>query len=274
MARVNVEETVYALIPIVQDGTGLKYTEVLGHLVLLWHFSQEKLLVTGTGDQICKWARITKDRETFIAALLDAEFLRHADGMPNGIPNGIRGALDGMYFICGNEKHVKKLSHLRKMASVAAEKRWEKQKRDAISMPNGMQHDADGMPNHAEGMPNTIQYNTIHNINTRRKSRKKTFAYTTEFEELWAAYGKEGSKSDAFHAFEANELNEEGRAELKTAIENYLDECKRKDRTIRHFSTFLNGDWRQHLESTNPFKTLSRQELIDRGFILEEGSLA
>src|SRR5580698_11132506 len=110
MARVNVEETTYEAALFLAEVLSIPYPQAIGHLVLLWHKSQDKLRIAATGEEICRWARVRDQKEQFIEALLQEEFLKMDDGKPSGIPDGLPGGIpDGLlkveFIIAGNQKH-------------------------------------------------------------------------------------------------------------------------------------------------------------------------
>src|SRR3990167_5685635 len=129
MARVNVDETVYASIPIIQSYTGWSYASIIGHLVLLWRFSQDALRISGTAEEICDWAWVTKDENIFIKGLLKGKFIRElpcpCETDDSSMLVASASIQSPSYLICGNEKHVAAHRVFKKRAKKAAAARWE-----------------------------------------------------------------------------------------------------------------------------------------------------
>ncbi len=128
---------------------------------------------------------------------------------------------------------------------------WERYQPDALTSATPMRHEL------RQG-PDTIRTPSGHhptlneqgNKETKKQKNKKVGIltnYPPAFVGLWESYGKIGDKKRALDAFEKLALPNEQVETLKTAVKNYYDR-KPEWQNAMHFSSFLNGDWRQYLE--------------------------
>lgn len=90
----------------------------------------------------------------------------------------------------------------------------------------------------------------------RRKKAGIRLAYSPEFETLWAQYGREGDKADAFEALKSLTLSPAEHQDLARAISAYLADCRKRERHVKHFSTFLRSDWREWVNKGDVIKPL------------------
>lgn len=103
------------------------------------------------------------------------------------------------------------------------------------------------------GTISTQQDKTGHNKTVRTRAIARVTdtlrpIYSTDFEALWEAYGRVGKKADALRAFEEWGLNKEEVDQLRMAIQNYLADTQKNERTQMYFGTFLRDDWREWIQ--------------------------
>lgn len=85
---------------------------------------------------------------------------------------------------------------------------------------------------------------------SKRSGKTPSFrqAYPDWFESLWEAYGKIGNKAKAYSTLVTQKLTQDEMAQLNRAVQVY-SKAHAQDRSFQqHFTTFLNSDWRTHLE--------------------------
>lgn len=270
MARVSVDETIYANIPIIQMYVSWDFPKIIGHLVLLWRFSQDKGRENGTVEEIGKWAWLTQEKEQFIQGLIHAELITPDEKVPT------------LFTIRGNSKHISKFMEYREKAKKAADARWgnisignnlgnpgnpgNEPIPDAPSIPQACSEHAPSIPqaciekeNDASSktsdalfysiLPSSIQFDS--NLKNKKENKKGKppgirLDYPQEFEELWNLYGKRGDKKAALQEFKALQLSQNEQQDLKTATLNYSGRTEFKFRL--HFYRFLKTDWREELQ--------------------------
>lgn len=288
MARVGVDETIYASVPLVQMITGWHYPTIIGHLVLLWRFSQDKMRISGTAEEICDWAFVQEGKDIFIKGLLRAGFIKampclSEDATSNATSNATSilvesaGTSHPVFLISGNEKHIRALNNYRERAKKAAEARWSKSNIEAPE-PKKMLADATSMLVDApcdhysnlfySNLGFSKKKNTAEKTESKtppenappqklpkpKKSPKKGKAgiyldYPHEFIELWEAYGGGRDKKEGYEVYKQLSLSPERITELKKAITNYC--IKNPDKRFRKaFFRYLKTDWREDAKDT------------------------
>ena len=119
MARVSIEDKFFS-----EDSRwrklarlmGWTESEAIGHLVFLWHSSQDEEEYVADGDDICDWSRLEPgDDETKYLNAMAHRRVRYLDLRP-----------DGKYIIRGNDKHIKVLRAYRDRAARTNKKREER----------------------------------------------------------------------------------------------------------------------------------------------------
>jgi hypothetical protein len=127
MARVNVETRALAESRLVEFMKEMKWRrpQAIGTLVLLWHDSQERLIINATKQQIIRWidSKNSKEAEKTFQALLDCEYI---EALP-----------EQLFKIKGNNKHVASLRSVRDRAKAAGKASGEVRNLQGNSEPKG-----------------------------------------------------------------------------------------------------------------------------------------
>ena len=154
-------------------------------------------------------------------------------------------------YIKGSAKHFQWLldgiEQRREAGKKSAEVRKEKY---GSAIPHGALN-AERAPNEHRTTPNGAEPSSSSSSSkTKNKNRRIGIrqSYSPEFEILWEQYKKIGGKAQAYETFLELKLSEAEIEDLKKAIPAYLADCKLRDRSEKHFSTFLREDWRPWLE--------------------------
>lgn len=90
MARVNVEESAFGdrRLPRLAERMSWTVPQTMGHLVMLWHESQENVACAGTTEQIAAWAWMDNDESEgrrFVKALAVVGYIREVGEPVDGV---------------------------------------------------------------------------------------------------------------------------------------------------------------------------------------------
>jgi hypothetical protein len=89
-------------------------------------------------------------------------------------------------------------------------------------------------------------------VGETKKPRKRTPKnYTPEFEEVYKQYPRQEGKSQGYKIFAATIVTDGDRQQVRRAIANYTELCRREERIqkhIKHFGTFM-GCWKDYLQT-------------------------
>lgn len=155
MARVNLETRALAEARFFKLMKLMRWRrrETLGCLCLLWHDSQERLVVEATKEQIVDWvdAKNATEGEKILDALIKAEYV---DPVGDG----------SLFRIRGNNKHVTSHQKMRDGASKGGKASSEAKKNKELGQPR---LEENSTPTQPPVQPNTMQYNSMQNNSTQ-----------------------------------------------------------------------------------------------------------
>lgn len=173
--------------------------------------------------------------------LIPQEIFDTLEAAPKLLEAGLASAKEGGIYVRGSSQYLSWLHESRLAASAGGQKSAEvRRKKYGTSQP---QRRSDSEPP-LEANSKCLEPSVSVSVSDSKKEE-----YTSGFEELWGHYGKEGSKRAAFQAYQKQRLSPEEIGVLKKSIQAYHAKRLKRDQSPKHFSTFLNDDWRAYLES-------------------------
>lgn len=237
MARVNVEDTLYKdirfhdLIP-KMGGTDA----ALGAVVRAWSVAQEFWLVNHVGIPLPVWKgqRLRSELIEVDLAEIRGDFVY------------IRGSEEQFAWLdaCSNNGK-KNREHTKKATPEIITK---KEDRPISTDEHRRLQATSSSSSFSSSNKEENTFQKREKKSKQRKPRALDYEYTQTFLSLWDHYGRIGKKKYASECYEKQNLSPEEIGLLTKAISTYLAKEGRDETYRMHFSTFLNEDWRSHLE--------------------------